>query len=663
MTPSSSPSVLIADNNRLFLSAIRDLYVEMGYEVRTARDGIEALELLEQKPPHLLLLDLIMPRIDGGRLCALVKSRHEYKDVRVIILSGILADEIHDPHTIGADAYVAKMPLDQIAAELRHVSAALMEGKAGPLPLVHGFEKMYRREVVLELLEERRTRRAILDSLSEGIMELSDDGRLLSVNRAFERIVGSPESSLLSRRLEEIFPGASAELAALLDASRDGASVAHTTLSHQGRELEIKLHRLGPDPSADEGDVQRALRRAAAAAPGISDGMDGVGYTLLVEDITRKAHAERDRERLRRRLAQSEKISAIGLLVSGLAHELNNPLTSVLGYSQLLQQRRADPELGPDLARIASGALRCKAIVENLMIFARSARPARAPVDLNELVMEALSVHRDRLQSLGAGLNLDLASDLPAIEADREQIVQAVEHVLDNAVKALAETGGARALHLRSMRHGEGARVEIRDSGPGIPPEAAGRIFEPFFTTRPVGQGTGLGLSASYGIVTAHGGRIQAANVPAGGVLVTMDLPGRPAEAAAPLTAGAAGSPRHILIVDDEVVVVELLADLLEGTNHRIDTATSGREGLRKLMANDYDLVVLDLRMPDMPGQVLYERLAADRPAMLNALMFITADTLTPEVRGFLDRTRRPWLQKPFAIESLLERARAILGA
>ena len=205
--------------------------------------------------------------------------------------------------------------------------------------------------------------------------------------------------------------------------------------------------------------------------------------------------------------------------------------------------------------------------------------------------------------------------------------------------------------------------MEIRDSGPGIPPEAAGRIFEPFFTTRPVGQGTGLGLSASYGIVTAHGGRIQAANVPAGGVLVTMDLPGRPAEAAAPLTAGSAGSPRHILIVDDEVVVVELLADLLEGTNHRIDTATSGREGLRKLMADDYDLVVLDLRMPDMPGQVLYERLAADRPAMLNALMFITADTLTPEVRGFLDRTRRPWLQKPFAIESLLERARAILGA
>ncbi|MGH9870663.1 MAG: ATP-binding response regulator [Candidatus Polarisedimenticolia bacterium] len=659
------PSVLIADNNQLFLAAVGDLYREMGYEVRTARDGIEALEELQRRRPDLMVLDLIMPRIDGGQLCAMVKGKPELSGVRVIILSGILADEIQDARSIGADAYIAKMPFEQIALQLREVSAALLERPPGSVPLIQGFDRMYRREVVLELLQERRTRRAILDSLSEGILELSDDGRLLGANRAFERIVGRPESAMLSRPLDEIFPSGAAGVRAMMTEASQGTPVIEATLDHEERILQVKLHRLRPDEAPDDDEVIRAMREAASGAAGCpADIASGVGYTLLVQDVTQKVKADRDRERLRARLAHSEKMSAIGLLVSGLAHELNNPLTSVLGYAQLLLQRHKDPSLVQELERIADGATRCRGIVENLLVFARSVRPARVRLDVNELLLEAVASHRDRLQDIGADLSLELGPDLPAISVDRAQVTQALEHVVDNAARALAAWPGPRSLSIGSSVRGGRVHIEIADSGPGIPDEIAGQIFEPFFTTREVGKGSGLGLSASYGIVTAHGGRIQVSSGPRKGATVKIDLPvaaeGAP-ESEAPAPHLASGS-RRILIVDDEAVVLELLADLLEVDQHRIDTAASGREGLEKLLANDYDLVVLDLRMPDMPGQQVYERLAHERPALLRKLMFITADTLTGESRGFLEGTRRPWLQKPFSIDAFMKQARSILS-
>jgi two-component system NtrC family sensor kinase len=667
---STRPSVLIADNNRFYRTAIGDLYREMDYDVRVAQDGIQALEQINAARPDLLVLDLIMPRIDGAQLCALVKGRKDLRSMRVIILSGILADEIDDVGSIGADAYIAKMPLEQIAPELREVSRALMSGEPGPSPRIHGFDRMYRREVVLELLRERRTRREILDSLSEGIVELSEDGRLLAANRAFQIMCGRTEADMLSLRLDEILPASRVAFEALYAEVRSGAAVGCATLEHEGRILQVKLHRLQHENREADDAVRQAMRAAAAGVPSrVPEGEPGVGYTLLVEDCTQQARADRERERLGVRLAQSERMSAIGVLVSGFAHELNNPLTSVLGYAQLLQHRHADPGLSCDLGKIAAGANRCKEIVENLLVFARSVRPAKALVDPNEILLEAAASARGRMQEIRAELDVDLAPDVPRVLADPGQLTQAIEHILDNAVKALSDWHGERRISLRSMVEGERVRLEIADSGAGIPAAVMGRIFQPFFSTRPVGQGAGLGLSAAYGIVTAHGGRISAGAAPGGGAVLRLDLPRAPEGTAAAAVnprgveraPGASG--RSILIVDDEAVVAELLADLFEEGGHHIDTAGNGREGLRKLRSGAYDLIVLDLRLPDMPGQQLYEELRRDLPALLPRILFITADTLTPEVRAFLDDTARPWLQKPFSIESLMDRAGAILAA
>jgi signal transduction histidine kinase/CheY-like chemotaxis protein len=540
---------------------------------------------------------------------------------------------------------------------------------------------MYRREVVLELLQERRASRITLDSLSEGIAELSQDRRILVSNRAFQQIAGVPLGTMIARPLEEVFREGRPLLLGMFDEVDRGAPSATGVIRLGNRDLQINLHRI--DSSVDPSDglpgdddglpagVRTAVRRAARTAPKVNleTMFNTVSYTVLVEDITQRVNAERERETLRSRLAQSQRMSAIGLFVAGAAHELNNPLTSVLGYSQLLLERRRASEFRVELERIAAGASRCKTILENLMAFARSNRPAKSLMDLNALLVESLSTYTERLRNAGVEVNLDLAPVLPATLADPLRIVQAFGCVIDNALRALSEVKGARSLAISSKAVAGTIIVEITDNGPGIPEEILSKVFEPFFTTRQVGQGAGLGLSVAYGMVTAHAGRISLHNRPDGGARIRLEFPVMTQEKEAGVepfhaTPQLAASPasRRILIVDDEAVVQELLVDMLKNGRDLIDTASNGHEGLRKIGGHEYDLIILDLRMPDMTGQQMYEELARLRPDLLGRLMFITADTLTPEVDRFLKIVGNPCLTKPFAVEAVMERVETILG-
>lgn len=677
MGPRPHPTIIIADNNEFYRQVLGDFFRDLGYDVRVAVDGLEALEMIQESRPDLLILDLIMPRIDGARVCAFLKGQEEYQSLPIMILSGILADEIDGVEGIHADAYVAKMPFDQISDTLQRVSRQLLDGETRDGPILCGFEKMYRREVVLELLQERRTARETLDSLSEGIAELSKQRRLVSCNRGFERIAGWRADELLSRPVDDLFPESRPALAALFEEIDRGGSLASAAIRHGDRVLEIKLHRFEPEPAGgeEEGDdvrwgVRRAVRRAAAttAKVRLESMITSIGYTLLAEDITQRVKAEREREQLRARLAQSEKMSAIGLFVAGAAHELNNPLTSVLGYAQLLMQKHRDPDLHRDLEKIAGGASRCKTIVENLMAFAKAHRPEKIPLDFGALLREALAVYHERLAQAGARVVLDLAPVLPPTLADPEQINQVFLRILDNACRALADHQGERTLTVLSRVNRGRILIEFSDSGPGIPEQVLGRVFEPFLTTRQVGQGQGLGLSVAYGIVTAHAGRISAHNRAGGGATVALEFPIVHKESIvqaspAPASESLLENPgrRRILIVDDEEVVRELLVDVLEDGRHQIDTACDGLEGLHKIESGEYDLVILDLKMPDISGQQMYEELSRRRPELVPRTLFITADTVTPEVEAFLRRARRPCLTKPFAIDKILQAVRGIL--
>lgn len=367
-------------------------------------------------------------------------------------------------------------------------------------------------------------------------------------------------------------------------------------------------------------------------------------------------------------------MAALGQLVSGIAHELNNPLTAIMGYAQLLLGKGLTPAQLSEAERVFQEAERARRIVKNLLYFARETRTERARADLNEIVERTLALRSYELRVEDIAVECDLAPRLPATLADPYQLQQVVLNLLVNAEQALLESRGHGHVWIRT-RHvitGIGNKVrgrivlEVADDGPGIPPEIASRIFDPFFTSKPSGVGTGLGLSIVYGIVHQHGGEVAFDNQPGGGARFIVDLPlieapaeARPAagshsqEAAFAVDSGNPVAPARILAIEDEPTVAQLIVDVLREQGHEVDSVLDGQQGLRLLARNQYDLIICDLRMPHFDGQAVYQSLRRSGSPLLNRILFITGDVLAAQTREFLEPNRLPHLAKPFLVGEL----------
>jgi len=394
-----------------------------------------------------------------------------------------------------------------------------------------------------------------------------------------------------------------------------------------------------------------------------------VFLSLLREQVWLYAELHANLRRLKEtqaQLIQADKLSALGTLVSGVAHELNNPLSTIQLSAQLLQ-RRADlpPPVHARLTVIADECERASRIIRALLIFARRRRPERQRVDLHRVIAATLALQAPAFELDHIAVVTELESTVPPVWADPYQVEQVVLNVCSNAAQAMKSAHGRGVLTVRTVRRGGEVHVEISDDGPGIPEEHLGRIFDPFFTTKPVGEGTGLGLSLALGIVEEHGGRITAANVPGGGARFTITLPveasGEPAGAPAPEIVSTAQSVR-ILIVEDEPKLREALRDVLTGFGHRVDEAATGREALGRLEQEAYDLITLDLRLPDMPGREVWQRILERGRHLASRVVFITGDTMSAEVLKFLEEAGRPVLRKPFTVDSIHRTIASVLG-
>ncbi len=366
-------------------------------------------------------------------------------------------------------------------------------------------------------------------------------------------------------------------------------------------------------------------------------------------------------EAAQNQLVQAEKMSAVGLLVSGVAHELNNPLAGVIGFSQLLLMSNTDEKVRRKLELIHRDAERCKKVVQNLQTFARTHKPEKDYVGVNGIIERTLELRSYQLKLDNIRVVTDLEPDLPKTMADFHQLQRVFLNIIINAHQALASRGaGGGDLILRTRSRDRKIVVEIEDSGPGIPPEHLGKLFDPFFTTKEVGQGTGLGLSICYGIVEEHHGRLLAANRPAGGAIFTVELPIiEPEGSAEQLTPQGGGAEvpatprRNILVVDDEPAIVEILYQVLKADGHRVDTAVNGEMAWRKIKNEKYDLIISDLRMPGLSGQELYARVReSDRP-LAQRFIFSTGDVLSVDTHTFLGDTGNAYLQKPFELEAI----------
>jgi len=500
-----------------------------------------------------------------------------------------------------------------------------------------------------EVLDASIRHRALADKLSrifdhspDLILTTDPEGRITELNRATERLLGCRRDGVLGLRCDDVF---GEEVAGLVERTLGQGPVANHACRlrrQDGSQLEFELN-------------VSQLKDASG---------ESVGTVWLGRDVSelRATH---------RRLLQAGRLSAIGEVIAGVAHELNNPLSGVLGYSQLLLGRHAAGPLRREVERVHESALRCQKIVGNLLSFARGHRPERRLLGLNGIVEKTLDIKRYQLQVNNIEVARELDAELPLTLIDFHQMQQVLLNLFNNAERAMtAVRDRPGRLRVRTSHDADRILLEVEDNGEGMSPQTLERIFEPFFTTQESGGGTGLGLSVSYGIVHEHGGRIHARSRKGEGTTFVLELPicGGAADdadgrAVAPAAHAGRAAGERILVVDDEPLILDLLVELLSERGYRVDTASGGEEACRKIALHAFDLVLTDVRMPRLGGIDLYRRIIAFRPQLAGRVIFCTGDLLDRETLEFLAQIGARTLAKPLDVDATLRAVTELLQA
>lgn len=371
-------------------------------------------------------------------------------------------------------------------------------------------------------------------------------------------------------------------------------------------------------------------------------------------------------------IRRAEKLSSLGRLIAGVAHELNNPLAVVVGYSQLMvKQPIVDGKLKDTLVKVLHESERAAKIVRDLLSFARPCEPQLAPVSVGHLVCNVLDVREADLQGHAVELESSIPPNLPMTMADAIQVEQVLNNLITNAIHALAsQPSETRKLTVSVEESSIFLRVVVADSGPGIPAANIEKIFEPFFTTKDPGKGTGLGLSISNTIIQEHHGRIWVESEVGQGARFFIELPivacplaDEPAAAPVVVTPVATSDDvGRLLVVDDEPGIREVLKEILTCNGYHVDTACDGAEALRRIGSVDYDLIISDLCMPGMDGEKLYQAIREKDEDLADRIIFVTGDTVSPKSRDFLESIGNRWLSKPFNIRDVEEAVRSLLA-
>lgn len=374
--------------------------------------------------------------------------------------------------------------------------------------------------------------------------------------------------------------------------------------------------------------------------------------------------AYEDLRRTQEQLLQSEKMSAVGQLISGVAHELNNPLTAILGYAQLLEQEPLEERHRDFVEKLHRQAQRTHRIVQNLLSFARQRKPQKAEVDLRQVLEDTLALRDYDLKLNNIVVERDYQGRLPLVYADSHQMEQVFLNIINNSVDAMLDAANGGALRARIFAEHGHVCTEVRDSGPGI--RDPKRVFDPFYATKSIGKGTGLGLSICYGIVKEHGGEIVAGNHPEGGAVFTVRLPLAAEAASAPAPAWGAGEPAllrgRVLIVDDELSVLEFEREVLLGVGAEVVAVDNGDEAVTCLRNQEFDAILLDGKMPGRwDGPDLYRWVEENRPALAARILLTVSDLSDGKIRRFLEATRCPCIVKPFEVKDLLALTRRLL--
>lgn len=610
----SAPRILVVDDERRMCESLKMLLEGEGYEIATAGSFQEGIACLEKCSYDLVITDLILHELSGFEIMDYVAANS--RETLVIAMTGhATLDSAVEAMRRGAYDYVIK-PFNFEVMRLT-VSRALD-----------------RIRLSRRIKQSEEKYKLLVEEINDGYFVLQDR-RLVYLNKTFANMLGYASDELMGRDFSvllemECYPKLER---IVLNASDASGQEEFCLKTKDGTEVPAEIR------------ITRAY---------IDDQLSFIG---ICRDIS-------ERKALWEKLLRSEKLASLGSLVAGIAHELNNKLTPILAYSELMEDSNLTPKDRRRLEVIAKSAESAKKIIQSLLLFTRQEKPHKEYIDVNEVINQALNLLRYQFDKDNIRLEVDLSPTLPNLFADFHQMEQVFFNIAKNAFEAIEDSGGE--LRVRSYRKEGDAIIEFTDTGAGIRPEHLRVVFDPFFTTKAEGKGTGLGLSLCHGIVQEHGGEINLTSIP-GNTTFHVRLPlGVPV----PLSAdgqnlsdkGHLGDSRKaILVIDDEQSIALLLGELLEN-KYEVARMSNGVEALEAMAGREFDLIISDIKMPGMDGMEFFKWIETNKPSYKGKIVFTTGVVFDPKVQAFLQRANAPYLTKPFKVAKLLETVETVLG-
>ncbi len=634
--------ILVVDNHPMMLKFMSDLLEKMGCEVFTALDGLSALEILENYIPDVIFLDLVMPNINGEKLCQIIRSRPELETCFIVVLSAIMAEKGASFDVCDADVFIAKGPFDRLSAHVSSVINHIEQGEEEKIKgYVFGGEDLFEREITKELLASKKHYELTLNNMSEGLVELVEQSTIVFANPAALSILGKPEEQILSADFTGLFK--SSDQALILGRIAEAKTTGKETELDELVEIDSKQVSIKIVPVSSQNSHHTTL--------------------VILRDVTQE-------KKLEAQLQRAKKMEAVGTLAGGVAHDLNNVLSAIVTYPDLIlpQLSEGSPLRRPILTMRESGN-KAVAIVQDLLTLARRGVPTKMIVDINRIITEFLnSPEYSKIKSYRPDVEVTtrLDKDLLKLTGSPVHLSKTIMNLISNAVEAIEDKGKVEIVTenvtvqnqitgYETIPAGEYIKIKISDTGSGISHLDIERVFEPFYTRKKMGRsGTGLGMSVVWGTVKDHDGYIDIKSEKNNGTAIMLYFPADTREAEPEQPPGSEedlkGNGESILVVDDVREQREIAYTLLASLGYHVDAVAGGKEALEYLGDKGADLVILDMIMePGMDGLETYQEILKINPDQ--KAVIVSGFSESYRIREVRQLGAEEFIKKPYSLK------------
>ncbi len=637
---------LVVDNSPVIRKIISYMLEAEGCQVQIAEDGLLALDCIARQRPDIIFTDLIMPRIDGEKLCFIVRNTPELKDIFLVVLSGVAMEDNNNTIQIGADVCIAKGPASAMKV---HIAAALdkfRSGQRGGIG-IEGMEGLFPREVTRELLVSKKHREIILARMTEGVVELSHEGRIVMANAAAVNLFHRTETQVLGQSLTQLVPqpfrGEISEWLDQVATTSDWIPLVY-----------------GYDRPLLMDDRQVTLNLVPMAE-------DKAFFVIgILLDVSHRKVLEQRQRQLEKELQRIQKIDAMSVMACGIAHDFNNLLTIISGNVEMARYVSRDQEVSQLLAESAKALDLTVQLIRQFTTFSDNYLPQKSQVCLSQLIREVLE--RD-LAGTSIGYRINSSKEHIALTLDPALVRQVFSNLINNSIDALAGDGqivvtldivDGKAEAVRTgqpIAGGELVRIAFHDSGPGINAGIIEKVFDPYFSTKGKGaqKGMGLGLTIVHSIIKKHGGLVWIENHVDGGCAVYLYFPLQ--QVVAPVLAGPNSKGKQVLVMDDEEMMRLINKKMFEHYGCKVALAVTGEEAValyceRALSPCPFDLVLLDLWVDGgMGGVEAARRIKEVDPDA--TMIAISGDGGNEVMQRYREHNFAAALAKPFSIDAV----------